>query len=219
MKPEYAHGNVRSKCPDCSGAITTFETIGASSKIAHDRKHSFKGQEFKSVIHALLKCAGCGRGGLAKIHEEGNRRVLESFFPISIDTVKIPNNIPNGIIAEFREAELCASVEAWRAASALFRSTLEKPLKENGYTQGSLAEKINEASKDGIITESRRKRAHDDIRVLGNDVLHDEWREIKEGEVEESHHYIQRILEDFYDDRNTVEKILIEKGRINLKAQ
>jgi hypothetical protein len=71
--------------------------------------------------------------------------------------------------------------------------------------KGSLEGKIDEAASDGVITEARRKRAHDDIRVLGNDVLHDEWREVKEEEVSGAHQYIQRILEDFYDDRASVE--------------
>jgi hypothetical protein len=33
-------------------------------------------------------------------------------------------------------------------------------------------------------------------------------------EVEESHLYMQRILEDIYDDRATVETLLIAKGRL-----
>ncbi len=128
--------------------------------------------------------------------------------------LKIPEEVPEKILKEFREAELCAAYGANRAASALFRSTLEKTLKENGYTQGVLKSKINEAADDGIMTDARRKKAQKDIRVLGNDILHEEWRKIDEDEVEASHHYTQRILEDFYDDRESVEKILIEKSRM-----
>ena len=40
---------------------------------------------------------------------------------------------------------------------------------------------------DGVITEARRKRAHEDIRSLGNDVLHEDWREVTDDEVEGSH--------------------------------
>jgi hypothetical protein len=50
--------------------------------------------------------------------------------------------------------------------------------------------------------------------VLGNDVLHDEWRAVTEDEFEQAHHYAQRILEDFYDDRTSVEALLISKGRL-----
>jgi hypothetical protein len=126
----------------------------------------------------------------------------------------LPDTVPEGIVKEFHEAELCASVEAWRGASALYRSVLEKTLKDNGYKKGSLADKIDEAAADGVITAARSRRAHEDVRVLGNDVLHDEWREVTEEEVDLAHHYAQRILEDLYDDRPSVEAILTKKGRI-----
>jgi hypothetical protein len=50
--------------------------------------------------------------------------------------------------------------------------------------------------------------------VLGNDVLHDEWREIPEEDVEAAKHYMQRILEDFYDDREAVLKLLRQANRV-----
>ena len=66
--------------------------------------------------------------------------------------------------------------------------------------EGSLQKKIDEAAKDGVITAARKQKVHEDIRVLGNEVVHDEWREINEAEVETALHYAQRILEDLYDD-------------------
>ena len=70
------------------------------------------------------------------------------------------------------------------------------------------------AGADGTITESRRIRAHDEIRVLGNDVLHDEWHPIEPDDVLAARHYSQRILEDFYDDRPSTLKLLRAKGRV-----
>src|SRR5262249_17995494 len=104
------------------------------------------------------------------------------------------------------------------AGSALLRSALEKTLKANGFNKGSLQDKIDQAATDGAITEARSKRAHEDIRVLGNDVLHDAWRAVTEEEFELAHHYTQRILEDFYDDRPTVEALLTSKGRLKSAA-
>lgn len=82
----------------------------------------------------------------------------------------------------------------------MLRSVLEKVLSKDGYTKKRLVDKIDAANKDGIITDSRTQKAHNEIRVLGNDILHDEWKVVTE--------------EDFYDDRNTVENILKAKGRI-----
>jgi hypothetical protein len=84
----------------------------------------------------------------------------------------------------------------------------------NGYKgAGNLKQQIDAAAADGVITEVRKKRAHEDIRVLGNDVLHDEWQPVSVEEVEPTHNYAQRILEDLYDHRPTTLKILAEKGR------
>jgi len=229
MNPEYTKNlNIRARCPDCDGALTTFERKDTSSEygfVLIDTKHSIGDKDFGRIIYRLFRCAGCGRGGLGELHDNGNEgeAVLESFFPISINQARIPTTVPLGIVAELREAELCASVGASRAASALLRSVLEKTLKANGYATGelersNLLQKIDAAATDGIITEARQKKAHSDIRVLGNDVLHDEWREVKTEEVEAAHRYVQRILEDFYDDRSTVEAILIQKKRLSTNA-
>jgi hypothetical protein len=94
------------------------------------------------------------------------------------------------------------------------RSALEKALKVNGYTKGSLQTKIDDAAADGVITAARKQRAHDDIRVLGNEVVHDEWRPVSAEEVKSALHYTQRVLEDFYDDRTAVEQVLKAKGRL-----
>lgn len=74
--------------------------------------------------------------------------------------------------------------------------------------------RIDDAAADGVITAARQKRAHDDVRVLGNDVLHEPWREVSPKEYEGARYYVQRILEDFYDSRAEVEATLVAKGRI-----
>jgi hypothetical protein len=37
---------------------------------------------------------------------------------------------------------------------------------------------------------------------------------VSENEVDDAHHYVGRIIEDLYDDRVTVERLLREKKRI-----
>ena len=48
---------------------------------------------------------------------------------------------------------------------------------------------------------------------LRNDVLPDAWRPVDDEEVEVARHDTQRILEDFYNDKQTVENILTAKGK------
>jgi hypothetical protein len=205
MAPVYRNGNVSATCPICE-AVTVFDHKSSSGEygtVLVDKPHSFKSTNFSRFVYVLMRCGGCGRGGLAQIHDNGSQvqGTLGEFFPVSIESATLPKTVPTGIVNEFREGELCAAHGAYRAASALMRSVLEKTLKDSGYTAGQLYHKIEEAGKDGIITDSRRQRAQDEIKSLGNDILHDEWIEVTKEEYELSHHYAQRILEDLYDDR------------------
>jgi hypothetical protein len=227
MKPESSGYNVRASCPDCKGAVTSFEYQYCGKElgvVVQETSHRYpepNGPILRYVHFRLLRCASCGRGGFAKLHDNGNlvSAILEDFYPAVTEFAQVPSAVPTEIVAELREAERCAATKAWRAASAMIRSVLEKTLKSNGYTKGNLESKIDLAATDGVITAPRKERAHRNIRDLGNDVLHDEWREVTSTEYESSHLYAQRILEDFYDDRPTVDAMLKEKGRLPLKSE
>jgi uncharacterized protein DUF4145 len=221
MNPQLAPNNygVSAYCPTCK-VLTSFDQ---KQLAIVNGPYTYQGRSFQRVLYILCQCARCERGGLAVVPDDGNRQTaaLDSFFPVSPDASTLPATVPLDIQTEFREAELCAAFKANRAASALFRSVLEKTLKANGYTKGNdptlkdLQRRIDAAAADGVITDARRKKAHDDIRSLGNDVLHDDWRQVTDDEVENSHRYTQRVLEDFYDDRATVEALLIAKNKIS----
>ena len=155
---------------------------------------------------------------MAKIHGNNDFKtgMMESFWPLAGTSNPLPAGVPIDIRKEYREAEKCYSVEAYRAASAMVRSVLERTLKENGYRSetGGLKKKIELAATDGAITAARAERAQEKIKVLGDDVLHDEYRDITPEEVGESLHYAQRILEDLYDEREHVISILRKKRRL-----
>ena len=217
---------VRAKCVHCDGAFSVFQ-FQASGHVQLNQTHTIGTGAYTFISYMLFRCPGCGHGGLAVVHHSGNignpaagATHLESFYPFATVNVPLPASTPKELQAEFREAELCAAAGAHRAASALLRSTLEKTLKANGYTKGNdptlrdLQKRIDAAAADGIITDVRRKRAHDEIRALGNDVLHEEWQTVTPEEFDTAHHYTQRILEDFYDDRPTVEATLIAKKKL-----
>ncbi len=145
-------------------------------------------------------------------------QALVDFYPHEVVMLTLPKATPPGITNEFREAERCMQHQCFRAAAGLFRSVLDKTMRANGYKDDeklrNLKKQIDAAADDGILTEARKRRAHDEVRVLGNDVLHDEWEAISEESVTLAHHYTQRIIEDFYDEREEVEKLLIAAGRI-----
>jgi hypothetical protein len=231
VPPELRDRIVVAMCPNCA-TQTSFERGfggGEFGVISLPTDLERDGMSNATLHYRLHRCAGCGRGALAKIYDttrnDGTHALtLAEFFPQAVNPAAIPLSTPSDIQSELREAELCASVSAWRGASALLRSCLEKTLKVNGYTKASdpkfrnLNSLIDAAAADGILTETRRKRAHEEVRSLGNDILHEEWRVVTPEEFEIAHHYVQRILEDFYDDRPLVEATLISKNRLQATA-
>lgn len=221
MKPRILQStyNVSATCPTCK-TVTSFEV---KQMVVVEKQHISDGRQFVRTIYCLSQCAACKLGGFAAVSDNGTGHgaFLDEFYPYSIDAADIPVDVPADVQAEFREAERCQGLGMSRAASALFRSVLEKTLKANGYTKSNspalrdLQCRIDAAAADGVITQVRQRKAHDDIRALGNDVLHDDWRKVDDDEVEDAHRYMQRILEDFYDDRETVKAILVTKGRLS----
>lgn len=214
-------GSVRARCPGCKGALSTFEWRDAHEPFgAVSVRHKHRSWGDLALDYRLFRCAGCGRGGLGVVaHPEqypGPYRELYSFHPEVRERLALPKGVPEGIANEFREGETCLDAGAFRAAAGMFRSVLDKTLRANGYKEKkgtTLEQQIDMAADDGAITQARRRRAHDEIRVLGNDVLHDEWHAIEVQDVEAARHYAQRILEDFYDDRPSVLALLRAAGR------
>lgn len=220
MKPEFVDNCVRASCPGCADSRSTFVPKEGGSEfgsvIGRPTGPAPSGRSYSRAIYWLMKCGGCGRGALATIYCENEVRggELADFFPYAREKARLPQATPADIVSEFREAELCSAVAANRAASALFRSALEKTLIANGYDSGNLKARIDAAAADGLITESRKARAHEDVRALGNDVLHEPWHAVDNAAVELAHLFSQRVIEDFYDDRATAERLLKEKGRL-----
>jgi uncharacterized protein DUF4145 len=233
-QPRYnwREDNVLAPCPGCDGAVTSFDTKGHGNTVLGtvivDRSNQWNGTVYSRILWRFFRCAVCNTGGVAKIHDNGSNQtaVLESFLPAAVQRAPLPAKAPDDVVKEFREAELDAAHGALRSGSALLRSVLEKTLSKNGYEEvevvdaagnkrktNKLIHRIEAAAEDGVITQARKRRAHENIRVLGNDILHEDWREVAQEEFDDAHKYSQRILEDLYDDRPTVEKILKANGR------
>lgn len=86
MIPLYMHGTVRTRCPDCDGSVTTFERMAdgkAFGVVVREGAHTHQDQSFSRWSYVLLKCVGCGRGGLATIHDNGDITAgyMEEFHP------------------------------------------------------------------------------------------------------------------------------------------
>jgi hypothetical protein len=135
------NGTIQAKGAGCGGAVTNFAPVklgSGTNPIEPATLRNFDGSS--NTEYALMTCLICGRGAFAvKVFSAGP--VLRAFYPPEVDELPLPEDVPDELIKEFREAELCASFGAWRAASAMLRSVLEKTLKVNGCSNGSLQQK------------------------------------------------------------------------------
>lgn len=214
-------GTIRARCIGCDGALSNF-TWGDSAKKAFGAIGVTS--ESKLLTWRLYQCVGCGQGALATIEgvqgpswPSPNAFALRAFHPEAGASFTLPDGVPEGIVLEYYEAERCLVAGCKRAAAGMVRSVLDKTLRANGYKMKSgttLEQQIDAAASDGIITGAMQRRVHEDIRVLGNDVLHDSWRLVSEDDVKEALRYAQRMLEAFYDDRPFVLNQLRAAGKV-----
>lgn len=233
MDAEKVDGGYRAYCPTCK-TLTLFRSTdnrgNGYSSFSRDLKDPVKKKIndqdaiYNRVISTSCECTGCRRGGMAEsYHSSKNQSELIDFYPYELKHKELPESLPREIRKEFKEAEICYGHKAYRASSAMARSTLEKVLKlsgyedvddNTGYDRMGLKKKIEEATSDHILTKAREKQVHDDIKVLGDEVVHRPWREISKEEVESSLKYVLWIIHDLYDDRSTVEAELQRLGRL-----
>lgn len=214
MNVNLNENSVNGYCGNCE-QTSTFEFNTGGNRLNHlSIALDDPFQPFSSKIYQFCKCVNCGAGGLAFGHGRDSRIIaLKDFFPTSYNFYPIPKDVPKGIGEEFREAERCSGIQAWRAGAAMLRSTLEKTLRDHGYTEWALSENLKNVGDDGVIPIPLREKAKTIVKFLGDNVMHKEWRAVTEDEFEEAHHYTQRILEAFYDDTEEVKKVIKNAGR------
>jgi len=222
MRPEeQPNGNVKAVCPACE-TPTQFQITSGQMTQEHKPPHSSRpySPDLVGTRYALFRCTACGRGAYAEHTFEksksGTVYSLHRFLPVVSQPQPLPATTPTDIVAEFREAELCAAAGAQRAAAALARSALEKTLKANGYRDKmGLKGRLALAGKEDAVTKAHVALADEHARTLANDVLHEEkWKQIKPEETEKAIKYVAWIIRDFYEAREEIEKILRDCGRL-----
>jgi hypothetical protein len=118
-------------------------------------------QEMDRVDYRLFRCAGCGGGALGVVEYYGQhypsvKLALRSFHPEAKERLALPKSVPDGVVKELREGELCLEAGCFRAAAGMFRSVLDKTLRANGYKDKrgtTLEQQIDMAANDGVITQ------------------------------------------------------------------
>jgi hypothetical protein len=213
-------GNILACCPGCEGAKTAFvwSDGGAPLSAPLRWREAYYYKEKLPTEFRLYKCSSCGFGALVRLQFRGGSTAMSAefrkliyFTPEAKPRHKLPKDLPQGIVNEFREAELAFEQRCNRAAAALLRSALDKAMFASGLRKTdkeNLEAQINRAADFKVIHEARRLNAHKAVRTLGNDVLHQDWRAVEDEEIEDARHYVSRVLDDLYDERAAVLKML-----------
>ena len=134
-------GNVTARCPGCDGSLSTFEWKSAITQYGVvSKQHDHRHWGTVPIDFRLYRCAGCGRGGMGAVaygggSYPGSYRDMYWFYPESKERLPLPEDVPRGIIKEFREGEKCFENDCARAAAGMFRSVLDKTLRANGYKE------------------------------------------------------------------------------------
>lgn len=84
-------------------------------------------------------------------------------------TRELPSAAPEKVASLFTEASVCESAGALRAAGALYRSTTEELLQDQGATGATLEDKINSMSSK---LDADLIKSFEDSRIVGNDSVH-----------------------------------------------
>lgn len=128
-------------------------------------------------------------------------------WPSHVGGKQFPD-VPEFIAAAANEAHICLSVDAHRAAVAMARAVVEATAKDHGVAKGLLIQKIEEMSKQGIISPAM-KEAADEIRFAGNEVTHGDLAEepLDKEDAEEVLSLMDAILLRVYQEPRQVERV------------
>lgn len=147
----------------------------------------------------MLQCGHCKEFVIAKFIDnssqscnviEDHREVIK-YFP-SCTPRTVPDNTPHKIAKYFDQATSSLEHANYDAAGAMFRKVIDITSKELGEKNGHLVQRINNLASKGLITKDMKDWA-DEIRLSGNEAVHDEEDYTKE-ECEEILHFTELFL-------------------------
>jgi hypothetical protein len=107
---------------------------------------------------------------------------------------------------------MCHGIGADAASILMTRTTIEATAKSKGIDKGSLFEKIEKMSANGIIRPATLTLAHA-IRVLGNDMAHGDVDDLPTSEdASDALHLMDLILEEVYQATAIADEILARRA-------
>lgn len=137
------------------------------------------------LLQAGFSCDECGRWSIAIVFQSySDRTGLNDYIDDAPKYHWLPEHgtskqfldVPEHISDPASEAHRCRSIQAHRATILLTRAVIEAIAKDKEITSGTLYEKIEEMSKQGLIRAHVAEAAHE-ARHLGNGMAHGDFEE------------------------------------------
>lgn len=146
------------RCPHCSIARPKLDRMWGSTETA-----AFNGSNKRAW--STYKCASCG-GVVLVVSPNGSSTEISQIWP----TPQIVEEIVPVKARMFLEQAI-ECLHAPAGAVMLTASSVDAMLKDKGYKEGSLYQRIDIAARDHLITNEMAKWAHE-IRLDANDQRH-----------------------------------------------
>jgi hypothetical protein len=126
--------------------------------------------------------------------------VLNDVFPIGKPNDKVDESVPAGVAADFKEAQRCYFIEAYKATVTMCRRAIQSSVNNQEADGKSLIHQIDDLFKSGKITEALKNFAHH-VRMTGNEGAHPDkdglWDTVKD-DASDMIEFTQQYLDHIY---------------------
>lgn len=140
-------------------------------------------------VYWMGECNSCHKVVLVSDH-------LDQIYPTPLPK-PVDERIPDSIRKDFKEAQKCFSIGAFRAAGVMARRALQNCCLDKGAKEkDNLEKQISWLFEQGIITKDLKEWAHE-VRLTGNDAAHPKKSEEDQPVTEEDAKEILDLLEQF----------------------
>ena len=120
-------------------------------------------------IRCICECQNCqgpilligGRSG------SGYPYLYSAHYPTGKPNEIVPDEIPEKVATDFKEALRCQFVNAHRATATMCRRALQSSCQDLGVAAARLVDQINDLAEQGRITRALQDMAHT-VRLIGN---------------------------------------------------
>lgn len=203
--------NVSAKCPHCGsyGSFASLTWMVVYNKQIQDLE---TGTHFKGpVIATIRSCPNERCRGIVFFVRGEHITEVVTYPRAQLDFD--PTRLPEQLAATLREAVICHSVGAYRAAAIMVRRLLEQICDHNGAKGRDLHSRLLEL-RAKVTLPVELFEAMMELKILGNDAAHvtaKEYLEVGQDEVADSIELAKEILKSLYQLQALVDRLKARK--------